>query len=72
VSDCDRGVNELRESLREVYDYMCEVEGALSGHIAVRSYLSLPRTADERKALGERARRLLGIEEDYRSSQGEC
>lgn len=52
-------IAELRASLREVYDYMAEVEGAHAGCCAVRSYLSLPRTADERMALGERARRLL-------------
>lgn len=54
---------ELEASLREVYEYMVEVESALAGHIAVRSYLTLPRTADERKAIGERARRLLEIKE---------
>ncbi len=56
---------ELRACLREVYDYMSEVESRLAGQAAVHSYLSLPRTVEERKAIGERARRLLGIEDSH-------
>lgn len=54
---------ELEASLREVYEYMCEVESRLGVQVAVRSYLSLPRSEEERVAIGNRARRLLGIED---------